>query len=321
MYQKLALLFANAFCTSITSIPKTSGHSQRSEDCDNQHGDKCVRVRLYCTDGTNFDQPHGATDTQLPNLAFDSVAALEESAICGKRKRMNKSARARERKRLKHLAAIDFDTYHQGEDSKSVAASGWKVKSFDYVLVDAECSTDGSLKHIQKQIAKQSTSLTPAKDVAPKLMDSSQLTELVQLQKNLAAAGFRLLKEGGSMVYSTCSLSEDQNEKVVAWILDEFPEAFITTVSFSSAMPNNRATLQPQISEGRFGVRFYPDLPVLSQDSPDAGDVSLDCADRRGKSLQLFGGGFFLAKIGKACKKGSNVCDQKNAGATQQLAR
>ncbi|KAI9478741.1 MAG: S-adenosyl-L-methionine-dependent methyltransferase [Benjaminiella poitrasii] len=37
--------------------------------------------------------------------------------------------------------------------------------------------------------------------------------------------GWRMLKKGGVMVYSTCSLSIQQNEENVAWFLNEFKAA------------------------------------------------------------------------------------------------
>ena len=72
---------------------ETSGRSD-----DNKAG---TRVRLFCEDGTKFG-------LQLPNeLVFDSKAALLENESSGKRKRMNKSARAREKKRLHQLLLDD----------------------------------------------------------------------------------------------------------------------------------------------------------------------------------------------------------------------
>ena len=249
-----------------------------------------VRIRAYCCDGTVLDQPK--KNIQLPELVFDSFAASEEVIHSGKRKRMNKSARARERKRLNNLALLDFD-------SANGDLSLWKAKLFDYVLVDAECSTDGSLKHIQKQLAKQ-----PAHEVAQKLTDRDQLTELVQLQKKLASSGFRLLKEGGVMVYSTCSLSKDQNEHVVAWLLETFPgEAFLIPVDFSPMIKqqDNNATEQRFITHGPLGVRFHPNIEAISISKSPKEDGSPNI---KMTTAPFFGGGFFIAKIGKRRKDG-----------------
>ncbi|RUS18102.1 hypothetical protein BC937DRAFT_89149, partial [Endogone sp. FLAS-F59071] len=58
---------------------------------------------------------------------------------------------------------------------------------YDKVIVDAECTHDGSISHI--------------------------------LKRNLLANAWTLLKPGGLLVYSTCSLSVKQNEENVAWFL------------------------------------------------------------------------------------------------------
>merc|ERR1740139_1894196 len=63
--------------------------------------------------------------------------------------------------------------------------------------------------------------------------------DLIALQRRLIASGFRLLKEGGIMVYSTCSLDKEQNEDVLSWLVEDVEnkhegfEAFVIPVSFS----------------------------------------------------------------------------------------
>ena len=230
-------------------------------------------IRLYCQDGTTFGSPD--VDT---NLIFDSGVAAEDFAQRGTRKRMNKSARARERKRLKQVASNEwYSTPSQiqtdGTNAQTEGASGTaRFRLFDKVLVDAECSTDGSLKHVEQKIKALSSG--EAKNEL--LTDPQQLADLVDLQKRLISNGFHLLKPGGKMVYSTCSLSVDQNENVVQYLLETFKQSFIIPVSF----PEAKSKL---VSEGKITgtIRFLPNV----------GDAD---------SKALFGGGFFLAKIGKS---------------------
>lgn len=42
--------------------------------------------------------------------------------------------------------------------------------------------------------------------------------------------GWSMLKPGGIMIYSTCSLSIRQNEDNVAWFLNEFKEAHLEKI-------------------------------------------------------------------------------------------
>jgi 16S rRNA C967 or C1407 C5-methylase (RsmB/RsmF family) len=308
------------------------------------------RIRLYCTDGTTF----GMQKIDPSSLFFDSDIALEEEEQKGKRKRMNKSARARQKKKLRKLA-IDEEEKRQNEQEQqaqqmqqqcslskptSVAATtsleydkqvALTVSLFDRVLVDAECSTDGAVRHLQHKHKKCNQALVggavistggsdagvsdsgdngPQKEDTDtkfeythnsKLTDINKLAELVDLQKRLLQSGFRLLKPGGVLVYSTCSLATEQNEKVVSWLLNLYnKEAFIIPVSFQKdSSPTTKKSEESGISsdsnsmmiyEGSLEgtVRFHPNV-IVNEEKIDGSGIDHN----------LFGGGFFLAKIGK----------------------
>ncbi|CAK8991779.1 unnamed protein product [Durusdinium trenchii] len=87
---------------------------------------------------------------------------------------------------------------------------------FDGVLVDAECAHDGSLKHIRKFFDERgkTSKLQSLEEHMPWLSEAKR-TELAQLQFELLCRGFQLLKEGGKLIYCTCSFSEAQNEEVI----------------------------------------------------------------------------------------------------------
>lgn len=76
----------------------------------------------------------------------------------------------------------------------------------DRVLLDAPCLGTGTLR--RRPDAKWSK--TPA-----------QLEELVALQRELLACATALVKPGGILVYSTCSLEPEENEAQVAWWLEQ----------------------------------------------------------------------------------------------------
>lgn len=96
---------------------------------------------------------------------------------------------------------------------------------YDRVLVDAQCTHDGSIKHIQKA-TKQiwSTSLRHQ-------FCESELTKLYDLQLSLLLNGFRMCRQGGCIVYSTCSFSIKQNEEIVAKFLASTPNAQLEHLS------------------------------------------------------------------------------------------
>ena len=74
----------------------------------------------------------------------------------------------------------------------------------DRVLVDAPCSGLGTLRRNPDMKWRQ----TP-KDVA----------ELVEKQKGILSGAARLVKEGGRLVYATCSILEEENQRIVEGFL------------------------------------------------------------------------------------------------------
>ncbi|KAG0303783.1 hypothetical protein BGZ98_006286 [Dissophora globulifera] len=84
---------------------------------------------------------------------------------------------------------------------------------YDKVIVDAECTHDGSIAHILKYESWGWDSFHK------NFMAQDRLESLMDLQRGLLLNGFRLTKPGGIVVYSTCSLSRAQNEDIIAWFL------------------------------------------------------------------------------------------------------
>lgn len=68
---------------------------------------------------------------------------------------------------------------------------------FDRVLIDAPCSGTGTWR--RNPDSKWSK-------------DETDLTELVQLQKEIIESASRLVKSGGRLIYATCSLLPEENE-------------------------------------------------------------------------------------------------------------
>jgi NOL1/NOP2/sun family putative RNA methylase len=83
---------------------------------------------------------------------------------------------------------------------------------FDRVLVDAPCTASGHLRSKSHQFS---------------LNDLQRIKGIQTLQKGLLTAGFRLVKPGGQLVYSTCSLHPEENEAVIQHLLTHSSEAII----------------------------------------------------------------------------------------------
>jgi len=80
------------------------------------------------------------------------------------------------------------------------------LPAFDRVLVDAPCSGDGTIRK--------------AADVLRRWSPDAAL-ELHAVQVSLVVHGLQMLRDGGTLVYSTCSLNPIEDEAVVAAVLRE----------------------------------------------------------------------------------------------------
>ncbi|XP_062010791.1 rRNA (cytosine-C(5))-methyltransferase NOP2C [Rosa rugosa] len=102
---------------------------------------------------------------------------------------------------------------------------------YDKVLVDAECTHDGSIKHVQKFEHWGWDTLQR------RVLDAERGDSLTALQLKLLTNGFRLLKAEGLLVYSTCSLTVAQNEDVVKQFLEENPSAELQAIDAAENWP------------------------------------------------------------------------------------
>ena len=130
-------------------------------------------------------------------------------------------------------------------------ASVWRAvpESFDRVLVDAPCSSEGQFQRRE-----------PATFA---YWSERKVKEMARKQRRLLYSAFQCLKPGGVLVYSTCTLAPEENEAVVAWLLARFPGAVrITPVDLG--VPQARAGLPAWRGEAfpedlAHAVRILPD--------------------------------------------------------------
>ena len=85
----------------------------------------------------------------------------------------------------------------------------YESDSFDAVLVDAPCSGLGILRrHPEVKITKQ----------------PSDLDEIMMIQKKILNTVAPLVKVGGTLVYSTCTVNRKENDKMFGQFLAQHPE-------------------------------------------------------------------------------------------------
>ncbi|QQK07759.1 16S rRNA (cytosine(967)-C(5))-methyltransferase RsmB [Miniphocaeibacter halophilus] len=92
-------------------------------------------------------------------------------------------------------------------------------EKFDFILIDAPCSGSGIVSR------KPEIKLYRTKE---------QIRELIDIQRKIVENGFKYLKKGGFLVYSTCSIFEDENENQIKWILDNISNVEISKIDFKN---------------------------------------------------------------------------------------
>ena len=124
-------------------------------------------------------------------------------------------------------------------DAKFVSNLGIK---FDKILLDAPCSGNFA--------------------VDPKWLDKRKLEDIknsAKTQKQLLAAAIDVLKEGGELIYSTCSLEPEEDEMVVDWALNEFPNLKIEKLNIPMGDEGIVNPFGIQLNQNvRHSRRFWP---------------------------------------------------------------
>ncbi|WP_027408183.1 16S rRNA (cytosine(967)-C(5))-methyltransferase RsmB [Anoxybacteroides tepidamans] len=117
------------------------------------------------------------------------------------------------------------------------ASSRFAEESFDKILVDAPCSGFG--------VIRRKPDIKYAKTEA-------DLPALASLQLEILTKVAPLLRKGGTLVYSTCTIDRDENEAVVTEFLRRHPE-FAPDNTLAARLPEK---VRPYVANGQ--LRLLP---------------------------------------------------------------
>ena len=107
----------------------------------------------------------------------------------------------------------------------------FKEESFDAVFVDAPCSGLGLMRR------KPDIKYTK---------NSEDLTNLTKIQLEILSAIATMVKKGGKLIYSTCTINKGENEEVVHSFLEGHPEFELQPIEeFGCTMENPMLTILP----------------------------------------------------------------------------
>uniref|UniRef100_A0ACD5ZVW3 Uncharacterized protein n=1 Tax=Avena sativa TaxID=4498 RepID=A0ACD5ZVW3_AVESA len=207
------------------------------------------RSRLFVADGTSF--------SILPaksNLGtMEGYTGTENNESMFSEWTSKRSWKDRQKSKKPKAAGLpstsEPELIYYGKDSGLVGLQKHYVLSpstddaactsgYDKVLVDAECTHDGSIKHIQK------FEFWGWKTLDRRVLDAERTGNLLYLQLGLLTNGFKLLKTGGSLVYSTCSLTVAQNENVVQQFLSRYPSAELIKIDSADSWPCRSGSIE-----------------------------------------------------------------------------
>ncbi len=110
------------------------------------------------------------------------------------------------------------------------------LNHFDYIILDAPCSGSGMFRKNPNMIEEWS---------------KNQVDKFSNIQRTLIINAYKMLKPGGKLMYSTCSLSKEEDEDVVNYLLKN---SDATISKNNDLLPNksHHLGLYNDIGEGLF---------------------------------------------------------------------
>lgn len=98
----------------------------------------------------------------------------------------------------------------------------WDGETFDRILIDAPCSATGVIRrHPDIKLLRR----------------KSDIVELVAVQSQILGALWPLLKSGGRLLYTTCSILPEENEQIIAEFLDQYADAKSVEINLPCGKP------------------------------------------------------------------------------------
>ncbi|XP_064410808.1 tRNA (cytosine(72)-C(5))-methyltransferase NSUN6 isoform X2 [Latimeria chalumnae] len=147
----------------------------------------------------------GGKTTHIAALMHDQGEVIAMDKIANKIEKIKQNA---DTLQLKSIKAFCFDGTKACTTEKTETEQEgppFLPETFDRILLDAPCSGMGQRPNMAF------------------LMSLKEATSYPPLQRKLFSTAVKLLKPGGVLVYSTCTVTLAENEEQVAWALKSFP--------------------------------------------------------------------------------------------------
>lgn len=186
-------------------------------------------------------------------------------------------------------------------DSKYIAK--WYPAFFDLVVVDAPCSGEGMYRK---------------NDLAISEWSPENVMTCAERQREILANAVSTVASGGYLLYSTCTYSTEENEEIVAWLTETYPDFCIVpchedVTAHTADGVDITGGGMPALALCR---RFYPHVSAgegqfvallrRDEDASDADPVK-DAGVTLGKSEQAAVNEFLKETLGRS-PKGLTLC-------------
>ncbi len=122
---------------------------------------------------------------------------------------------------IKNVALTHFDARVFGD---------WLPETFDAILLDAPCSGEGTIRKDK---------------YAMKNWSQSAIDDIAAMQNDLINSAFNALKPGGFLVYSTCTLSHEENQEILFNLQTEHSDK-VKFLNLKTLFPDADKTLTAQ---------------------------------------------------------------------------
>ena len=129
--------------------------------------------------------------------------------------------------RLKYNLQKQGVTIAEVQNKRGEKIGEEKPEFFDKVLLDAPCSGEG--RFLANQVATYRN------------WSNKTVAQCAKIQKKLLKSAYQALKPRGILVYSTCTLNQEENEKIIQWALENLP---VELATISLAIPNTLSGLE-----------------------------------------------------------------------------
>jgi NOL1/NOP2/sun family putative RNA methylase len=123
---------------------------------------------------------------------------------------------------------------------------------FDRILLDAPCSGTGTIRKSPKTIL---------------MWNPDMVRRLAKVQKRLIMTAWKVLKPGGTLVYSTCSHEPEENEGVVSFLLDNVKDAGMLEID----LPIKRSPAVLEFEGEKYNSEVHNCLRLWPQDNDTEG--------------------------------------------------